>query len=188
MKKVLSLIFSALILITALAGCGEEKKEEKKTDPGTSIDDRASDTVRGFGGKISKKWDDVRKDYTSLENDAEAEVGAMNTVSRADVENIVKEMKSDLRDLEDGINDDNEEKAKEVYKDAHKLQIMAKKGDVEAAKEFEDLARNSKALVKQYYGVADDDYDTVKESVDKGINKIENFTDDIWNAFVDLFK
>lgn len=188
MKKLLAFALCTVLLTAVFAGCGEKKSKNNESLPDTSSNGTVSDTVKGFDGKIGKKWEDVKDDFASEERKADAEVSAMATVTRADVEAVVYELKNGLKELENGVTDKNEGKAKEVYKNAHKLEIMAKKGDVEAAKEFSDLARNAKALVKQYYGVAEEDYDTLQESVRKGIDKIENFTDDIWNAFVDLFK
>lgn len=187
MKKFLSIALSVLLLAGIFAGCGEKTDNESKPND-SSESYESEDTVKGFSGTVSRKWDDVKDDFLSLENAAEAEVGAITTISRADIENTVREMKEDLKELENGVDRDNEEKAKEVYKDAHKLEVMAKKGDTDASKEFKNLAKNTKALVKQYYGVADDDYETVRGAVKESIDKVGDFTDDIWNAFLDLFK
>lgn len=187
MKKILSVILCLLLGICIFAGCGE-KMDDNRTESDNGITDSSNDTVRGFTGKIEKEWEEVKDDFESLEREAEAEVGAAATISRGDVENTVKEIKDGVNELKTGVNDENEDVAKKVYKDACKLEIMAKKGETEAAKEFSSLAKSSKALVKQYYGVADEDYDTVSDTVNKGIKKIENFTDDVWNAFIDLFK
>ncbi|MBR0466509.1 MAG: hypothetical protein IJJ40_03335 [Clostridia bacterium] len=185
MKKLLSIVL-ALGLIFTFAACGN--KEDQDYNSETSSMSEPENTVKGFSGTIGKKWDSVKDDYAKLETEAKSEIDENKKVTREEINTLVNEIESGMKELENGITDSNEETAKKVYKDAHKLELLAERGETDASKELKNLAKNAKALVKQYYGVADDDYDTVREAVEGSLKKIKNFTNDIWDAFINLFE
>lgn len=189
MKKTL-VVLLVLSLILCFTGCaGNTKNEEYGSNSNDSYDYSGNSSgIMGFSGTINKKWNDVKKDYTELETTAKEEIDESGKVTREEIEKLVTEIESGVDELKNGITDSNEDTARRVYKNAHKLELLAERGENDATKELKGLAKNTKALVKQYYGEADDDYNTVSEAVTSGLSKIRNFSDDIWNAFIDLFK
>lgn len=190
MEKLFSILLCC-ILVLSFAGCkgGDVKNEEYGSNIASdNYEEKGNSSVKGFSGTINKKWDSVENDYTDIEKEAKEEIDGMKSFSKEEAEKLVNEIDSGLKELKDGISDNNEMTAKKVYKDAHKLELLANKGDTDVTREFKNVAKNTKALIKQYYGVADDDYDTVSEALTDGLTKIRNFSDDMWNAFIELFK
>ena len=90
--------------------------------------------------------------------------------------------------IRNGITADNESDAKELYKASIKLQEIANKDGVRVNHEVTRLAENGEAMVKQFYGEAEDDFDDLKEDFENGLESIKNYTEDKWQEFMDLLK
>ena len=188
MKKIIAATFCVLLTLSCFAGCKDKSNDNNNNSSSEPYMSSDSSTYKGFTGTVNKKWDDVKDDYKKLEDEAETEVDSTTTYTKDEVQKLVTSIENGTEELKNGVTDDNEETARRVYKDAHKLERLAKKGNSEASKEFDTLGKNAKALVKQYYGVADADFETVTDAVADGIKRVGKFTDDVWNSFLDMFK
>lgn len=185
MKKLTAILLS-LALVICFAGCGE--KDNSIADENGNTESKTEETVKGFDGKVNFKWDEVSEDYERLETEAEDELDKTSEFTRERVEEMAQKVEKGLKELENGITKDNKEVAYEVYKNAHKLEILAKKDKDNSDNDFLKLAKDTKAIIKQYHGEAEEDFEGLFSRIGENIDNIKNYTDDKWNEFLDMLK
>ena len=183
MKKFLTITFSILLITIILTGC-----DKKVDDTDIDEDNEIEDSARKFTGEINTSWDEVEDDYDNIELEAKREVSNMNNVTTNDIKELTNTIQTKYASVKNGITDDNENDAKELYKVSIKLQEIAKKDGTRVDHEITTLAENAEALVKHYYGKADKDFDNVKEDFESGLENIKDYAEDKWQEFVDLLK
>ena len=179
MKKFLTVALSIFLLTITLTGCGNKVDD-------TDIND--DNTVKRFRGNINTSWDEVEDDYNAIELEAREEVRNNKNITTDDIRNLTNTIQTKYQIIRNGITDDNEDDAKELYRSSIKLQEIAKKDDKRVQHEVTTLAENAEAMVKQFYGEAEDDFDDLKEDFENGIDNIKNYTIDKWQEFMDLLK
>lgn len=178
MKKILTLSFSFIIMLLLITGCNNKKVDDTDINENTSYE--------MFSGNINKSWDEVKNDYNNVELEAKREINSLNTVTIDDLKEIENTIETKYQNLKNGITEDNEDDAKELYKAAIKIQELAKRNNNNKNHELIDLSNNAKSLIKHYYGEADDDFSNVKNSFEAGIENIKNYTEDKWQEFLNL--
>lgn len=178
MKKFLTLSLTFLIVAILAVGCTNKDTDE----------DNINNDIETFEGNIYKSWNDVKADYDKIDAEVKEEVESQDEVTKAEVQDLVNTIETKYDKIKDGITEDNEDDAKELYRAAQKILEIAKVDGQKVDHEIVTLSENAKALVKHYYGEADDDFSTVKENFTSGIEKIKNYTEDEWQKFLDLFK
>lgn len=179
MKKFLTIAIVLSILFIS-SGCMNKKVDD------TDIND--NDEVEMFDGEINIFWNDVKNDYEKIEVESEREAENMDNVDYKYIKNLENNIETNYAEIKDGIDNNNEESAKEIYKSASLIEQLNKKDNVNINDELLTLSNNSKKLVKHYYGEADEDFTTVKNNFEKGIENIKNYTEDKWQEFVDMIK
>lgn len=182
MKRFLTLSLTFLIIAMIAVGC-----TNKDTD-NDNIEDDIQNDVEKFEGTISTSWNDVKADYDKIDAEVKEEVEDDYKVTKEDVQDLVNTIETKYDKIKDGITEDNEEDAKGLYRAAQKIQEIAKVDGQKVDHEIVTLSENAKALVKHYYGEAEEDFSTVKEDFTTGIDKIKNYTEEEWQKFLDLFK
>lgn len=183
MKKFLKLTFAFLFVAVLLVGCGNTNNVDDEIE-----EDDVTDDVELFNGDIKKSWNDVSNDYDIIDTEVKNEITEDHKITKEEIQGLVTTIENKSQTLKDGITDDNEKDAKDLYRAAAKIEAIAKVDGKAVDHEIVALSRNAKALVKHYYGEAEDDFTTVSDDFKTGINKIKNYTEDEWNKFLDLFK
>ena len=182
MKKFLTLSLTFLIVAILAVGCTNKDTNDD------NIEDDINNDVETFEGNIYRSWNEVKADYDSIDAEVKEEVESQDKVTKAEVQDLVNTIETKYDKIKDGITEDSEDDAKELYRAAQKILEIAKVDGQKVDHEIVTLSENAKALVKHYYGEADDDFSTVKENFTSGIDKIKNYTEDEWQKFLDLFK
>lgn len=184
MKKFFILTISFLAVTLILTGCGKGKVND------TDIDDdmQMNDSVEGFDGKINTSWDEVEDDYNALEIEAKREADEMDDVTSTDVKELTDTIRSKYQSVKNGITDENEEDAKELYKSAIKLREIAKKDGNRVDHEITTMSENAIELVKHYYGETNRNFNDVVDEFENTLDNIKDYTEDKWNEFLDLIK
>lgn len=183
MKKFLNITFSLLFIIILLTGCGN-----KVDDTDIDNEDEIEESIQGFDGDIDTSWDEVSDDYNSIELEAREEIRNNSNITADDVRELANTIQTKYTTVKNGITSDNENDAKELYRASIKLQEIAKKDGVRINHEVTTLAENGEAMVKQFYGKTNDNFDDLKEDFERGIENIKNYTEDKWQEFMDLLK
>ena len=183
MKKIITLSVLFMTIITLLSGC-----MNKNVDSTDINENETNNEVEMFNGEINTFWNDVKDDYDQIELEAQREIESMDNIKTDDIKNLEKIIETNYKKLKNGINKDNEEDAKELYKAATKIEILSKKNNNNINHELVTLSKNAKKLVKHYYGEADTDFSTVKNDFEQGIENIKNYTEDKWEEFVNMIK
>lgn len=180
MKKFLGLTISILLTTIILTGC------DNKVDDTDIDEDNVTDSAEGFTGEINTSWDEVEDEYDEIELEAKREVSDMDNVTTDDVKTLANTIQTKYATVKNGITADNEADAKDLYKASIKLQEIAKKDGERVDHELTTLALNGEAMVKQFYGEAEEDFDDLKEDFENGIDSIKDYAEDKWQEFVDL--
>lgn len=183
MKKFLTITFSLLVSFVMLTGCNN-----KVDDTDIDDDDEIEESTQGFDGDINTSWDEVSDDYNAIELEAREEVRNNNNITVDDVKTLANTIQTKYTTVRNGITPDNEDDAKELYRASIKLQEIAKKDGTRVEHEVTHLALNGEAMVKQFYGEAEDDFDDLKEDFENGLESIKDYTEDKWQDFMDLLK
>ena len=183
MKKIftLSVLFVSIILLTS--GC-----MDKKVDSTDIAENEKNNEVELFDGDITTFWNDVKSDYDEIELEAQREVENMENIETDDIKKLEKTIENNYKKLKNGINDENEKDAKELYKAASKIEILSKKDGISVKHELVNLSKDSKKLVRHYYGEADEDYSTVKNRFEQVIDNIKDYTEDKWQEFINMIR
>ena len=183
MKKFLTITFSLLVVFVILTGCNN-----KVDDTDIDDDDEIEESTQGFDGDIDTSWDEVSDDYNAIELEAREEVRNNDNITADDVRTLANTIQTKYTTVRNGITSDNEDDAKELYRASIKLQEIAKKDGTRVEHEVTHLAENGEAMVKQFYGEAEDDFDNLKEDFENGLESIKGYTEDKWQEFMDLLK
>ena len=183
MKKFLTITFSLLVVFVILTGCNN-----KVDDTDIDEDDEIEESTQGFDGDIDTSWDEVSDDYNAIELEAREEVRNNDNITADDVKTLANTIDTKYRTIRNGITPDNEDDAKELYRASIKLQEIAKKDGTRVEHEVTHLALNGEAMVKQFYGEAEDNFDDLKEDFENGLKSIKDYTEDKWQEFMDLLK
>ena len=183
MKKFLTISFSLLVVFVILTGCNN-----KVDDTDIDDDDEIEESTQGFDGDIDTSWDEVSDDYNAIELEAREEVRNNDNITADDVRTLANTIQTKYTTVRNGITSDNEDDAKELYRASIKLQEIAKKDGTRVEHEVTHLALNGEAMVKQFYGEAEDDFDDLKEDFENGLESIKDYTEDKWQEFMDLLK
>ncbi len=185
MKKIFTISFVLIITLFITSGCNNKKVKD------TDIDDTSMDEITNyemFNGNIDKSWDEVKDDYEAIELEAKREISQMNDIEVNDIKSLENTIEEKYKNIKNGINEDNEEDAKDLYKSAIKIEEISKRNNKNINHELVTLSQDSKSLIKHYYGEAEDDFTNVKNSFEAGIENIKNYTEDKWQEFLDLLK
>ena len=184
MKKFFIITISFLTITLVLSGCGNNKVND------TDIDDerQMNNSVEGFNGEINSSWAEVEDEYNALEIEAKREVDEMDDITKNDIKELTDTIRTKYEVVKNGINENNKEDAKELYKASIKLQEIAKKDGTRVNHEITTLAENGEALIKHYYGEADRNYSDVLDEFKDVLDNIKDYTDEKWNEFLDLIK
>ena len=137
---------------------------------------------------LDKSWDEVKDDYEAIELEAKREISQMNDIEVNDIKSLENTIEEKYKNIKNGINEDNEEDAKDLYKSAIKIEEISKRNNKNINHELVTLSQDSKSLIKHYYGEAEDDFTNVKNSFELRIENIKNYTEDKWQEFLDLLK
>lgn len=183
MKKFLTITFSMLFTIILLTGCGN-----KVDDTDIDNEDEIEESIQGFDGDIDTSWDEVSDDYNAIELEAREEIRNNDNITADDVRTLINTIDTKYTTIRNGITSDNENDAKELYRASIKLQEIAKKDGTRVEHEVTTLALNGEAMVKQFYGEAEDNFDDLKEDFENGLESIKGYTQDKWQEFMDLLK
>lgn len=184
MKKFFIITISFLTITLVLSGCGKDKVND------TDIDDdkKMNNSVEGFNGEINSSWSEVEDEYNAIEIEAKREVDEMDNITKNDIKELTDTIRIKYQVVKNGINENNKEDAKELYKASIKLQEIAKKDGNRVNHEITTLAENGEALVKHYYGEANRNYSDVLDEFKNVLDNIKDYTDEKWNEFLDLIK
>ena len=183
MKKFLTITFSLLVAFVILTGCNN-----KVDDTDIDNDDEIEESTQGFDGDVDTSWDEVSDDYNAIELEAREEIRNNDNITADDVRALANTIQTKYTTVRNGITSDNEDDAKELYRASIKLQEIAKKDGTRVEHELTTLALNGEAMVKQFYGEAEDDFDDLKEDFENGLESIKGYTEDKWQEFMDLLK
>lgn len=190
MKKFIILSITFIFTILFVTGCNYNKVNDTNIDD-TNINNADIDEDNNyemFNGSIDKSWDEVKDDYEAIELEAKREVGKMNDITLDDIKSLENTIEQKYQNIKNGINDETEDDAKELYKAAIKIEEISKRNNKNVNHELITLSQDSKSLIKHYYGEANDDFTNVKNSFESGIENIKNYTEDKWQEFLDIIK
>ncbi len=165
MKKGLYLLIAVVAMLFMVTGCGENTKEA-----------------------LSKDWEEVKEEYAVIEKEAEEELAEVEEVSQEKVEELVKTVEEKYAEVKDGITKENEEVAKELYKAAHQLELLAERSEEAHETDAVKLGSDVKDFVQKHYGDAEQEIEKLKEDIEGGVKTIKDFTEKEWNDFLNLFK
>lgn len=184
MKKFVKLTISLIVITVILSGCGKDKVN----DTDINQNKRNSNSVEGFDGNINTSWDEVNDEYNAIEIEAKREIDSLDNITADDIKNLTNTIRNKYEIVKNGITDENEEDAKELYKASIKLQELLKKDGTPVEHEITHLAENAEELVKHYYGEADRNFNDVVNDFENGLDNIKDYTIDKWNELLDLLK
>lgn len=183
MKKIFTLSFAFLTVILLSSGCMNKNVDS------TDIDETKNENeVEMFDGEINTFWNDAKSDYDEIELEAKRETEQIKDVTTDDIKSLEKTIETNYKKIKNGITKENEQEAKELYKAATKIELLAQKDGVSIDHELVTLSRNAKSLVRHYYGEADKDFSTVKNDFEQGIENVKNYTEDKWQDFVNMIR
>lgn len=170
MKKLLALFECSVFIIILITGCSTQAE------------------VKKFDGEIKIDWQDVEYEFTTIEKNANKDVKNVDEFSADELKVLVNDIDRKYDQIKNGVTKENHEVAKDIYRDAHKIEAFAMNADESLDNDVTKLAASAKSLVKHYYGEADEDYDKVKKEFEKELDKVKKFDSAAWNKIEDEFK
>ena len=196
MKKIISLCACILLAACLLCSCGNNNANTTESTNNMNAGSEAAATsaqsssggVEMFTGSIGKKWNETKTDYLALENEAKTEVDNMKDVSKDEVNKLIETVKTDYEKLKNGITDENSDAAKEMYKSAHKLELLGERNETAKDSEIVRIGTHAKEYIRHLHGEGNRNFGDVTGDIETGLNKIGDFTEDVWNDFLNLFR
>lgn len=196
MKKIISLCACLLLAGSVLCSCGKNNANTTKSSNNMNASGGASVTsaqsssngVELFTGNVGSKWNEAKTDYQKLENEAKTEVDKQKNVTKEQVNKLIETVKTDYAKLKNGITADNKQTAQEMYKAAHKLELLGERNETAKDSEIVRIGTHAKEYIRHLHGEGDRNFSDVTNDIETGFNKIGNFTEDVWNDFLNLFR
>ena len=197
MNKIFSLCVCMLLAGSILSGCGNNNANNGNTNAnannGSAAVTSAQSNSNGngiemFTGNVGTKWDEVKTDYQKLENEAKTELDKQKNISKEDVNKLIDTVKDDYAKLKDGIDNDNKQTAQEMYKAAHKLELLGERNETAKDNEIVRIGTNAKEYIRHLHGEGDRNFGDVTNDIETGFEKIGDFTENVWNDFLNLFR
>ena len=196
MQKILSLCVCLLLAGSIMTGCGNNNANGGNTNSSSNNNNggaatsaqSSSNGVQMFTGNVGTKWSDAKSDYQKLENEAKTELDKQKNISKEDVNKLIDTVKDDYAKLKDGIDNDNKQTAQEMYKAAHKLELLGERNETAKDNEIVRIGTNAKEYIRHLHGEGDRNFGDVTNDIETGFEKIGDFTENVWNDFLNLFR
>ena len=197
MNKIFSLCVCMLLAGSILSGCGNNNANNGNTNANANNSSAAVTSAQSnsngngiemFTGNVGTKWNDVKTDYQKLENEAKAELDKQKSVTKEEVNRLIKTVKDDYAKLKNGIDENNKQTAQEMYKAAHKLELLGERNETARDSEIVRIGTHAKEYIRHLHGEGNRNFGDVTSDIETGLNKIGDFTEDVWNDFLNLFR
>ncbi|MGN0114354.1 MAG: hypothetical protein ACI396_03430 [Acutalibacteraceae bacterium] len=197
MKKIFSLCVCMLLAGSILSGCGKNSANTGRTNMNSSNGSAAvtnaqsnsnGNGIEMFTGNVGTKWNEAKTDYQKLENEAKTELDKQKNVTKEEVNKLIDTVKDDYAKLKNGIDENNKQTAQEMYKAAHKLELLGERNETAKDSEIVRIGTHAKEYIRHLHGEGERNYSDVATDIETGLNKIGNFTEDVWNDFLNLFR
>lgn len=194
MKKIFTLCVCMLLAGSMMAACGTKNSDKNQTNMNSEVigtsDSNMSSTggIEMFSGNIGTKWNEAKTDYETLETEAKTELDKQKNISKEDVNQLIKTVEDDYAKLKNGIDDSNKDTAKEMYKAAHKLELLGERNATAKDNEIVKIGAHAKEYIRHLHGEGERNFSDVTNDIETGFNNVKNFTEDAWNDFLNMFK
>jgi hypothetical protein len=129
----------------------------------------------------SLKWEDVQDKYTEMETTVENIAETAEEFTKADYQNLLKDIELGVDALQTGIAKDDTATADALYETAIKLEKISALFSSDSSAQLELLAESVKELVVLAYNKTDG-FEDLRNGIKEKLSDIGNWSDDMWTS------
>ena len=131
--------------------------------------------------KARLTWDSVMEQIENVEQDAKDSLTSLSTLAETELEEYKHTIIDNYELIKDGITEDTNEIAKQMYEAAVKLEAYTRKISNDEAKKVEEFAKHAQSYIKQCYGKILDDEEKLTQDFIDDVAGAKKWTQSTWN-------
>lgn len=186
-QQLLSMSTGINDLVQAIYNGDKDKFNEIKGGIQTVIDDTKTWTSAEWS-TIEKKnkvlWDNVAEQIEKISDDINNKLTDFNELTENELDELKHVIIDNYELIKNGINEDTDKIAQEIYEAASKLEAYVGNLTHEQADKVRNFAKNAKSYVKQCYGKVLDESEQLKNDFDNDVENAKKWTLSTWNQIV----
>lgn len=172
-------------------GAFEEEKEEEFYTIKVNIIDAINNCLNWQDKQWAKvevlekiKWADVEEEILQIENTAWYDTKTNEEVSEYDLDDLKHVILDNYELIEDGITENNDEIAKEIYYAAVQLESYSRRIYNAESNKVKEFALASQSYVKQMYDKTLEDWEVLEKDYVEYANDASKWTQSTWNEII----
>ena len=127
-------------------------------------------------------WNDVKDEIETVEQEAENNLVNIGELAEYQLDELKHIIIDNYQVIANGVTEDTDAIAKEMYAAAVQLEEYADKAKCEEAEKVEEFAEHTKTYIEQCYGKVLESSEMLQESFDNDIASAKKWTQSTWNA------
>lgn len=148
----------------------------------------ADDEWSSVEKKAKLLWDDVEEEFNQVEEDAEASMIAFNKLAEYDLEELKHTIIDNYQLIKDGVTEDTNEIAKQMYSAALQLKEYTRKIYSEDADKVYEFAKHTISYIQEAYGKVLQDDEKLTQSFEIDVDNATKWTQSTWNEITKELK
>lgn len=190
-QQLLALAQDAKNLIKSVYGGNKDDFNKLKEEIQTNIEDISSWADEEWSS-VEKKaklfWEDVEDQLNKIEEDAKESIIAFDRINEYNLEELKHTIIDNYQLIKDGVTEDTNEIAKQMYAAAIQLKEYTRKIYNDDADKVYEFAKHAISYIQEAYGKVLEDEDKLVESFDADIANATKWTQSTWNEITKQLK
>lgn len=190
-EKLLLLVRDVKNLVKSIYGGEKDDFNSLKGKIQSNINEISSwadDEWSSVEKKAKLLWDDVEEEFNQVEEDAEASMIAFNKLAEYDLEELKHTIIDNYQLIKDGVTEDTNEIAKQMYSAALQLKEYTRKIYSEDADKVYEFAKHTISYIQEAYGKVLQDDEKLTQSFEIDVDNATKWTQSTWNEITKELK
>lgn len=154
----------------------------------TTIQSWADEQWNSVSKKVKIKWESVEADFEKIDEQARKDVEEFGNVLETTLEELKHTIVDNYELIKDGITEDTDEVAKEMYSAAVQLETYTKRIYSDDADKVYYFAKHAKSFIKEQYGKILTEEEILEEDFVNDIEAAKKWTQSTWNEITKQLK
>lgn len=190
-EKLLALAHDVKKLVKSVYGGEKDDFNSLKEEIQLNINEISSwadDQWSTVEKKAKLLWGDVEEQFDQVEEDAEESMIAFNKLAEYDLEELKHTIIDNYQLIKDGVTEDTNEIAKQMYSAALQLKEYTRKIYSDDADKVYEFAKHTISYIQEAYGKVLEDEDKLKQSFEVDVDNATKWTQSTWNEITKELK
>ena len=190
-QELLALANNSKQLVQSIYSGDKDTFNSLKNDVDAQISD-ISNWADDQWSTVEKKalilWDSVSSKINEIEENAKDDLTSFNKLTETELEELKHTVIDNYELIKDGVTEDTNNVAQQIYEAATKLQLYTKRIYSDEADKVYYFAKDAQSYVKECYGKVLDEEEAFKQNFEDDIAQAKKWTQSTWNEITKELK